>query len=54
MEVALAWLSANSMYLVGAALLISEALGSIASVKANSIFQIVVNVLKAMQPKKEE
>jgi hypothetical protein len=54
MEVALSWVSANSMYLIGAALLISEALGSIASVKANSIFQVVVNVLKAMQPKKEE
>lgn len=54
MEAILTFLSVNSVPLLAAALLVSEALGSIASIKANSIYQVVVNVLKAMQTKKEE
>lgn len=51
MELVLGFLSANATYLIGAALLLSEALASIPSIKSNSIFQLVVNVLKSY-PKK--
>lgn len=38
--------------ILAAALAVSEALALIPSIKANSIFQMVVNALKGLAPKK--
>ena len=54
MEVLMAFVSANSVSLLVAALAVSEVLASVPSIKSNSIFQLVVNVLKSLQTKKPE
>lgn len=48
-----AFLVANKVVLLGAALAISEALALIPAVKANSVFQLVVGAIKKLAGKKE-
>lgn len=40
------------LIIIGAALALSEALALIPAIKANSIFQLIVNVLKGLAPAK--
>lgn len=47
----MAWLQANWALLVSVLLGLSEVLALIPSIKANSVFQLVVNALKSIAPK---
>lgn len=47
------FLQENWMMIVGALLALSEVLALIPSIKSNSVFQLIVNVLKGIMPKKD-
>lgn len=47
----MAWVNENLVMILGVALALSEALALIPGIKANSIFQAVVSVIKALLPK---
>lgn len=47
MQTVISFVTENQVVLIGLALAVSEVLSLIPSVKANGIFQIVVNLLKS-------
>ncbi len=49
----MAWLQEHLVLILAVALGVSESLALIPVVKSNSIFQLVVNVLKALVPKND-
>jgi hypothetical protein len=50
----MAFINENLVLILAVLLGISEALALVPKLKANSIFQLVVSVLKALVPKKDE
>lgn len=50
----MAFINDNLALILAVLLGISEALALVPKLKANSIFQLVVSVLKALKPKSEE
>lgn len=44
----------NLVLILGALLAVSEALALIPSVKSNSIFQLALNLMKKLMPKKQD
>jgi hypothetical protein len=50
----LEWLHANLVMVLAVLLGISEALALIPDIKANSVFQLIVQILKAINPKVED
>ena len=50
----MSFITENFVAIIVALLAISEVLALIPSIQANSIFQLIVNVLKGLVPKKAE
>ncbi len=48
----LSWIMANSTYILAFLFALSELLAQIPSIKANSVFQLFVNAIKALGPAK--
>jgi hypothetical protein len=47
-------MSENLVLVLGALLAVSEALALIPAVKANSVFQLALSIIKKVMPKKKE